>query len=117
MREELLQSFEKKKDQNFTYNNDWTELIKVKMRGASKETKKYMRQYPIGGTKGLFGYNLIKDTDNVVVVTEGEFDAMAVHQETGYPSVSLPQGASSLPDVLLPYFDKFDKIYLWMDND
>jgi len=50
------------------------------MRGASRETKKYMRQYPLGGTKGLFGYHLIKDTDNVLVVTEGEFDAMAVYQ-------------------------------------
>ena len=87
------------------------------MRGASKETKKYMRQSPPGGTKGLFGYNLVKDTDNVIVVTEGEFDAMAVYQVTGYPAVSLPQGASNLPDVLLPYFERFDKIYLWMDND
>jgi twinkle protein len=113
----LLQSFEKKNDKNFTYNNSWTEIIKVKMRGASKETKKYMRQSPPGGTKGLFGYNLVKDTDNVIVVTEGEFDAMAVYQVTGYPAVSLPQGASNLPDVLLPYFERFDKIYLWMDND
>jgi twinkle protein len=50
------------------------------MRGASKDTKKYMRQYPIGNIKGIFGFNLIKDTDKVVIITEGEFDAMAAHQ-------------------------------------
>lgn len=76
-----------------------------------------MRQYPLGGSKGLFGYHLVKDTDDTVVVTEGEFDAMAVYQQTGYPAVSLPQGASNLPEVLVPYFDRFAKIILWMDND
>lgn len=30
-----------------------------------------MRQYPIGNIKGIFGFNLIKDTDKIVVVTEG----------------------------------------------
>lgn len=50
------------------------------MRGASKETKKYMRQYPIGSSRGIFGLNLVKDTDKTVVLTEGEFDAMAVYQ-------------------------------------
>lgn len=42
---------------------------------------------------------------------------MAVNQETGYPAISLPQGANSLPDHLLPMLDRFEKIYLWMDND
>jgi len=28
-----------------------------------------------------------------IVVTEGEFDAMAVYQATGFPAVSLPCGA------------------------
>jgi twinkle protein len=92
-------------------------VVKLKMRGASKETKKYMRQFPPGNQRGLFGFNLIKDTDNMVVITEGEFDAMAVHQETGYSAVSLPQGATNLPETLIHYFNKFEKIVLWMDND
>lgn len=41
--------------------------------------------------------NTVAASDKVVVVTEGEFDAMAVHQETGLPAVSLPNGANSLP--------------------
>lgn len=54
--------------------------MKTKIRGASKENKKFMRQYPIGAQKGFFGLNLVKDTDTQVVITEGEFDAMAVYQ-------------------------------------
>ena len=42
---------------------------------------------------------------------------MAVHQQTGYPTISLPQGANSLPDSLLPYLDRFESIILWADND
>ena len=76
-----------------------------------------MRQYPLGNNRGLFGLNLIKDTDKTVVLTEGEFDAMAVYQQTSDPVLSLPQGATNLPDALIPYFSKFEKIYLWMDND
>ena len=36
---------------------------------------------------------------------------------TGLPALSLPQGANSMPDAILPYFDQFEKIILWMDND
>lgn len=42
---------------------------------------------------------------------------MAANQQTGYPAISLPQGANSLPDRLIPMLNQFDKIYLWMDND
>lgn len=42
---------------------------------------------------------------------------MSVYQMTGLPALSLPQGANSMPDVILPYFDQFEKIILWMDND
>jgi twinkle protein len=42
---------------------------------------------------------------------------MSVYQSTGIPSLSLPQGANSLPDAILPYLDQFEKVILWMDND
>ena len=42
---------------------------------------------------------------------------MAVHQDTGLPAVSLPNGASSLPVELLPRLERFTRIYLWMDDD
>jgi twinkle protein len=32
-------------------------------------------------------------------------------------AVSLPNGASSLPIDILGCFDRFNKIYLWLDND
>jgi twinkle protein len=67
--------------------------------------------------RGLFGLTTVGEKDEVIVITEGEFDAMAVHQETGMPAVSLPNGANHFPLQFLPYFDRFTRIYLWLDAD
>lgn len=42
---------------------------------------------------------------------------MAVNQGIGIPAVSLPNGTNSLPIELLPFFDRFEQIYLWLDAD
>lgn len=42
---------------------------------------------------------------------------MAVYQATGFPAVSLPNGASNIPLESLECLEKFEKIYLWIDND
>ncbi|EFC47626.1 predicted protein [Naegleria gruberi] len=85
---------------------------------------------------GLFGWHLIASkfknekpsttttTTNpqsndlkTIIITEGEFDAMAVYQKTGIPAVSLPNGCRSLPVDVVQWLEDFDKIYLWMDDD
>ena len=66
---------------------------------------------------GLFGLNTIKDTDSSICITEGEFDAMAVNQQLNIPTVSLPNGSNHLPVSLLPFFERFEIIYLWLDAD
>jgi hypothetical protein len=33
------------------------------------------------------------------------------------PAISLPNGCNSLPVDLIPRLERFEKIYLWMDND
>ena len=42
---------------------------------------------------------------------------MAVYQATGRHAVSLPNGCRSLPVEVLPMLERFDSVYLWMDND
>lgn len=90
-------------------------LMRHKIR--SIETKSGMRLEPKGGQWGLFGLNVVPDDAEELIITEGEFDALSVHQATGRPAVSLPNGASSLPISLLPYLERFSKIILWMDDD
>ena len=66
-------------------------------------------------------------SERSIVITEGEYDAMAVSQALhtlpaedplrAVPCVSLPNGCNSLPTELVHTLDAFHTIYLWMDND
>lgn len=93
-------------------------LSKIKIRAIGKELKKFQRIEPSGALfPGLFGLDLIDFSKKEICITEGEYDAMAVYQETNIQTVSLPNGCSSLPSELIPVLSHFEKIYLWMDSD
>lgn len=65
----LSEEFKRDKtNSNLTYWNDWTDIVKAKVRGSGKENKMYMRQFP-NGQKGLFGLNIVKDSDKTVIIT------------------------------------------------
>jgi len=97
-----------------------TRLVTRRIKARALENKAWQRLDPAGGGWGLFGYHTLpqaKEDRKLVVLTEGEYDAMAVWQATGMPAVSLPNGCRSLPVEVLPLLEDFEKIYLWMDND
>ncbi len=88
-----------------------------RIKARAVEHKAWQRLDPPGGGWGLFGWHTVPSTATEIVLTEGEYDAMAVHQATGRPAVSLPNGCRSLPVEVLPMLERFETIYLWMDND
>lgn len=99
-----------------TLQEDGTPLVhRYKIR--SIETKSHMRMEPHGGDWGFFGWHTIPANCKSLVITEGEYDAMAVYQATGVPAISLPNGATSLPVRLLPLLEPIKEIILWMDFD
>jgi len=99
-----------------TSNND-DYFVTRRLKARALEQKSWQRLDPPGGGWGLFGWHTVPDDSKEIVLTEGEYDAMAVYQATGRPSVSLPNGCRSLPVEVLPMLEKFEKVYLWMDND
>ncbi|BAM38879.1 DNA polymerase I [Theileria orientalis strain Shintoku] len=104
----------------FDYNQAGSEkLIVNRIKVRSIYDKGKMKILPRGGTWGMFGGHLIKEAleKDSIVLSEGEFDAMSIFQETGRVAASLPNGANSLPLALLPKLEKFNQIYLWMDFD
>jgi twinkle protein len=88
---------------------------RIKVRAV--ERKDWQRMDPPGGGWGLFGFHTLPEDCKEIILTEGEYDAMAVWQATQRPAVSLPNGCRSLPLEVLPLLEEFSKIYLWMDND
>ena len=103
------------------------EIGRVKLRAL--EGKGLQRLLPKGGGWGFFGWHTVQPHHKQVLITEGEYDAMAAHQglsslptthhlhPTQLPAISLPNGCNSLPPALLPMLEQFDKVYLWLDND
>src|SRR4051812_13745873 len=65
---------------------------------------------------GIFGYHMITPSDNRVVLTTNERDALAVYDATnGIPALSLPNG-EKMDKAVLPYLEDFDLIYLWFPH-
>lgn len=73
----------------------------------------------------LFGLNTIVQFKKTLIITEGELDALAVHQmyqgqKWKHNVVSVVSGASgAVGDISthIEYLSKFDKIYICFDND
>ena len=88
-----------------------------RIKARSIEHKSWQRLDPPGGGSGLFGWHTVPQSASEIIITEGEFDAMAVWQATGRPAVSLPNGCRSFPTDILVLMERFDAVYVWMDND
>jgi twinkle protein len=70
----------------------------------------------------LWGQQLLRDGGKMVVITEGQIDAMSVCQAMGlsWPAVSLPNGAKSAKKAIakaLQQLEVFDKVILCFDED
>jgi twinkle protein len=88
---------------------------RMKLRSLTDKSKQLLQ--PRGGGWGMFGMHTVPADATSVVLTEGEFDAMSVRQATGRHAVSLPNGCRSFPVELLPWLERFERVYLWMDDD
>lgn len=71
---------------------------------------------------GLYGQHLWRDGGRMVVVTEGEIDALSVSQIQGnkWPVVSVPNGAQGAHKDIgkaVEWLEKFDSVVFMLDND
>ena len=71
-----------------------------------------------GGQVALFGADTIANLDTVVV-TEGEFDAMLLHQEAGdlVGAGTLGSASARLPDAWVPYLLGVQRLLVAYDTD
>ena len=74
------------------------------------------------GKAGLYGQWLWRDEGNMVVITEGEIDALSVSEVDGgkWPVVSIPNGAPSAPKAIkksLEWLEGFRKVIFMFDQD
>lgn len=98
----------------FPYLRDGV-LINVKYRNVAE--KKDMRQEG-GAEPCLFGWHLIDSKTRTVAITEGEIDAMSLHQ-CGIPALSVNAGAGNHQWIENDWqrLERFSEILVFFDND
>ena len=99
------------------YEND--ELVMLKFRIPQKYNGKGQKAWrEEGGKPILWGMDLCNPT-LPLVITEGEYDTLALDEAGIENVVSVPSGSSDLTWVELcwDWLERFNKIILWGDND
>lgn len=94
-------------------------LLDQKVRMTNDKKKQFWTQG--SKTERLFGMDVQNPTKKVpVIVTEGEFDAMCIFQETGLPAVSVTKGAATAAKQLaanLEWLQQWKEVILCFDTD
>jgi twinkle protein len=98
------------------YRDDSGAVVGQKIRFPDKDFK------VVGKLPGLYGKHLWRDGGRMVVITEGEIDALTVSQLQGnkWPVVSLPNGAQSAKKAIqkdLEWLEQFESVVLMFDDD
>ena len=93
-------------------------LIAQKVRGADKEFKFLGEPKKVG----LYGQWLWRDSGKMIVITEGEIDALSVSQlqQNKWPVVSVPTGAQGAAKAIgkaIEWLEKFEKVVFMFDMD
>lgn len=95
--------------------------ITVKQKLRSVNIKNLMSARGNTKNKRLWGQDKFNpDNRWRVIVTEGEYDAMAAFQMTGTPAVSIPNGSPSAPQSILDnmeWLSQWKEVLLCFDND
>ncbi|KAL5479694.1 hypothetical protein EMCRGX_G023254 [Ephydatia muelleri] len=89
--------------------------FRIKMETVVDRSDRQVVLEPKDGSYGLFGWNTVPAGAKEIVITRGEFDAIAVNQSTGIPAVALPSG-TFLPPEVLPQLEPFERIVVWKLN-
>lgn len=105
------------------------EILFPQLRGKELINIKYLKPRKSAGEKNgwrqesdaepcLFGWQAMRDNTRSIVITEGEIDAMSVHN-AGYPALSIPSGAKNTEWISSEFdrLERFDDIVLMFDMD
>lgn len=92
--------------------------LKLRRDPEISEGEKYMR-FPSGAESAVYGIEVLKEELDLLLITEGEFDAM-VATISGIPTISFSTGAASYKNEIRKHAEqltKIKKIYVCLDAD
>jgi twinkle protein len=98
-------------------------VVAQKLRFTDPETgKKDFRTLGDSSAIGLWGRTRVRSANRILIITEGELDALAVSQVFGnkYPVVSVPHGAQQAKKYIkkdLKWIQNFEQVVFCFDED
>ncbi len=98
----------KNKDGDFVF-------FKLRRDPQSEQGNKY-QFYPTGSESTLFGWDMFKGNQDMVMICEGEFDAMLL-QSIGIPAITSTAGVGTFKQDWITSLKKLRKIYICFDTD
>jgi 5S rRNA maturation endonuclease (ribonuclease M5)/KaiC/GvpD/RAD55 family RecA-like ATPase len=99
----------------FKYPNGSVKLRRLDSKDIFWDKEHYPAPEP-----GLFGRNkFAAGSHKYVIITEGELDALSLHQVTRVPAVSVQSSSSAVRDCTadMEWLASFERIFLAFDND
>ena len=103
----------------FEYKNELGEHVSNKYRFTSKNAKVKMKFETDTNINTLFNMDKV-DITKPLLITEGEFDTLAVIEAGFKNAVSIPSGVNSTNQWITTNWDfleQFDEVIIWFDND
>ncbi|PIR78184.1 MAG: hypothetical protein COU28_03035, partial [Candidatus Magasanikbacteria bacterium CG10_big_fil_rev_8_21_14_0_10_36_16] len=99
----------KDKDGNFAF-------FKLRQNPDSKENIGRYRFYPAGSNATIFGWDMLKNNDDMIVICEGEFDSILL-SSIGIPTITSTAGAKSFKEDWIDNLKNLKKVYICYDKD
>jgi len=106
-------------DHLYPYYDDNNKQVATKTRKVADKKFYFQGRF---NESGMFGRNLFKSGGKYLTITEGELDAMSVHQMNGlkWAAVSVGNGAAGAAKSIkkeIEYIESFDNVVLCFDSD
>lgn len=72
--------------------------------------------FPFGKEAQIYGWDTLRESEEKVVICEGEFDRLVLLSK-GVPAITSTGGANTFKKEWLPYFAHVNNVYVCYDND
>lgn len=91
-------------------------LLKLRRDPNDTSNPDKMKVYPFGATHEIFGWDLLTNNQEMVVIGEGEFDSLVLCAQ-GIPAVTSTGGSGTFKDEWLEPFKNIKQVYICYDAD
>lgn len=97
-------------------NDDKYIFFKLRRDPDDKDNEVKYKFYPKGSSATVYGFEMLKNNDDSILICEGEFDQLILESK-GIPAITSTAGAGTFKKEWFEYLKNLKKVYVCFDND